>query len=295
VFVDATQLHQVLLNLCVNARDAMPEGGALLVELENSRLDEPCLSMNPEATPGPYVRLRVSDTGTGIPPEIIHKIFEPFFTTKEMGKGTGLGLSTVLGIVKSHGGFVDVRSQAGKGTTFEVYLPATPEEQIEADEGAVALVVPGRGACILVVDDEPMIREEKKKTLEGYGYRVLLAGDGVEALALYAQHRKEVKAVMMDMAMPLLDGLSTIRALKKMNPAVKVIASSGHGSTNWRTEKLARLNELGVTTFLAKPFNADKLLVSLQEIIRPNGVVPAGNDACDCAPIAAHDQFSTGQ
>jgi PAS domain S-box-containing protein len=134
VFVDSTQLHQVLLNLCVNARDAMPEGGTLLVHLENIQLDEQYVSMNPEASPGPHVRLRVSDTGTGISPEIIHKIFEPFFTTKMLGKGTGLGLSTVLGIVKSHGGFVDVCSQAGKGTTFEVYLPATPGEEILAIE-----------------------------------------------------------------------------------------------------------------------------------------------------------------
>jgi len=134
VFVDSTQLHQVLLNLCVNARAAMPEGGTLFVHLENIQLDEHYVSMNPEASPGPYVRLKVSDTGTGISPEIIHKIFEPFFTTKVMGKGTGLGLSTVLGIVKSHGGFVDVCSQTGKGTTFEVYLPATPGEEILAIE-----------------------------------------------------------------------------------------------------------------------------------------------------------------
>ena len=277
VFVDSTQLHQVLLNLCVNARDAMPEGGALLVHLGNIRLDQQCVSMNPEASPGPYVRLKVSDTGTGISPEIIHKIFEPFFTTKVMGKGTGLGLSTVLGIVKSHGGFVDVCSQTGKGTTFEVYLPATPGEEILAIEPVVAATLRGHGECILVVDDEPSIREVTQKTLERHGYRVLLAGDGAEALAAYAQHRNEIKAVMMDMAMPWLDGLRTIRALKKMNPAVKVIASSGDGSTSWRSENLAQLNELGVTTFLAKPFNAEKLLVSLQEIIRSNGAGPAEN------------------
>jgi nitrogen-specific signal transduction histidine kinase/ActR/RegA family two-component response regulator len=281
ILVDATQLHQVLLNLCVNARDAMPTGGTLLVHLENIRLDEQYVSMNPEAAPGPYVRLRVSDTGTGIPPEIIHKIFEPFFTTKELGKGTGLGLSTVLGIVKSHGGFLEVHSQGGRGTTFEVYLPATPEERIEADQPTVTLALDGHGECILVVDDEPMIREVTQKTLEKHGYRVLLAEDGVEALALYAQHRDEINAVMTDIAMPWLDGVAAIRGLKKMNPAVKVIASSGHGSTRWRSEKMAQLNEMGVTAFLAKPFNANKLLVSLQEIIRPNGAVPAEGAVAD--------------
>jgi PAS domain S-box-containing protein len=153
IYADSTQLHQVLLNLCVNARDAMPEGGVLLAELENIRLDEQYVSMNPEATPGPWVRLRVSDTGTGIPQEIIDKIFEPFFTTKG-GKGTGLGLSTVLSIVKSHDGFVDVHSQAGRGTTFEVYLPATPAEQIQTIEPLVATALKGDGECILVVDDE---------------------------------------------------------------------------------------------------------------------------------------------
>ncbi|MEO8428325.1 MAG: response regulator [Verrucomicrobiota bacterium] len=273
VLVDSTQLHQVLLNLCVNARDAMPEGGALLVKLENIRLDEDYVNMHPEATPGPWVRLRVSDTGTGIPSEIIDKIFEPFFTTKGPGKGTGLGLSTVLSIVKSHGGFVDIRSQAGKGTTFEVYLPATPAERIQAVEPVLAATLRGHSECILVVDDEPLIREITQKTLERYGYRVFLAADGAEALAVYAKHRIEIQAVMIDMTMPWLDGLSTIRALKKMNPAVKVIASSGDGSTDWRSEKLAQLNELGVTTFLAKPFHADKLLVSLQEIICPVGAV----------------------
>jgi len=268
IFADATQVHQVLLNLCINARDSMPEGGGLAVTVGNLRLDDQYVSMNPESATGPYVRFQVSDTGTGISPDVIPNIFEPFFTTKEPGKGTGLGLSTLLGIVKGHGGFLNVQSQVGKGTTFEIFLPATPDQLISADLPAAAPPLEGHGECILVVDDEPIIREVTQKTLEGHGYRVLVAGDGVEALAMYEQHQHDIEAVMTDLAMPFLDGVGTIRGLKKINPMVKVIAASGHGSTNWRSGKLNQLTALGVTTFLAKPFKADKLLVLLQEIVR---------------------------
>src|SRR5581483_3743019 len=175
---DATQIHQVLMNLCVNARDAMPDGGQVRVGAENVTLDEQYTRMNLDAHPGRYVLMTVADTGSGIPPEIINRIFDPFFTTKEQGKGTGLGLATVIGIVKSHGGFVNVYSEVGNGTKFSVYLPAG-ESGEAASPGAERQELPfGNGQLILVVDDESAIREITRETLEAFNYRVLTAGDG---------------------------------------------------------------------------------------------------------------------
>src|SRR5437868_2550108 len=224
---DATQLHQVLMNLCVNARDAMPQGGRLTIKAENLRLDDNYARMNLDARSGPHTLITISDTGVGIPAGVIDKIFEPFFTTKEPGKGTGLGLSTAIGIVKSHGGFITVYSEMGRGTQFKIHLPAVESEQSGQAEEAASLLPNGHGELILVVDDEAAIREIAKSTLETYGYRAFTASDGTEAIAVYAQHRDEIKAVLTDMMMPYMDGPATIRALKKLNPAVKIIASSG--------------------------------------------------------------------
>src|SRR2546422_6496534 len=182
--------------------------------------------MNVGAKAGPYVVIRVSDTGTGMPPGVIDKIFDPFFTTKEVGKGTGLGLSTVLGIVKSHGGFVNVYSEVGKGTRFSVYLPAA--ETVQGAEPAQVEAVPtGQGELVLVVDDEATIREITKATLEAHGYRIVTAADGAEALALYAQHRDQIRLVLTDMMMPVMDGPATIRALRNLDPQIPIIAASG--------------------------------------------------------------------
>jgi len=194
VYADATQLHQVLMNLVVNARDAMPDGGTLSICAENLLIDENYARMNLDASVGPYSVITISDMGTGMSPEILERIFEPFFTTKEVGKGTGLGLSTVIGIIKSHGGFVKVDSKVGQGSQFQVYLPAVSDSQTQLSEDLELLS--GQGELILVVDDEAPIREITKITLETYNYKVLIANDGIEALAVYAQHKHEINTVL---------------------------------------------------------------------------------------------------
>lgn len=259
---NSTQLHQVLLNLALNARDAMPQGGTLRLTAENAHLDEQNAGLNPEAQAGPYVILRVVDTGQGIAPEIRHRIFDPFFTTKEPGKGTGLGLSTVLGIVKSHKGFMRVLSEAGQGTTFEVYLPATRIAEARSAESEPMTGLLGRGELILVVDDEAPICQMTQTILESRGYRAVTARNGAEALALYALRRDEVQVVLTDVMMPVMDGLALIRALRQLNPALKIIAASGLTSGGNQEE----LESLGVATFLTKPYVAEHLLAALQAL-----------------------------
>ena len=262
VIGDPTQLHQVLMNLCVNARDAMPHGGKLTVTMENVVLDKIPAGTNPECKPGAYVRLNVTDTGVGIPPEIRDKIFEPFFTTKDVGRGTGLGLSTASGIVKSHGGFINLQSELGRGTAFNIYLPASRENKEQAAENTPFTLTPrGIGELILVVDDEASIRLVAQKTLTRFGYRVLLANHGAEALALYRQQADEIALVLTDMAMPVMDGLALIIALKKLKPSVRIIASSGMTSQ----ENLTRAKENGVHQFVAKPYTASILLKAIRE------------------------------
>ncbi|MGH8752081.1 MAG: AAA family ATPase, partial [Burkholderiales bacterium] len=223
---DATQMHQVLLNLVLNARDAMPNGGVLKIGAENLMLDESYARMHADARPGPYVVITVADSGSGIAPELQERIFEPFFTTKEIGRGTGLGLSTAVGIVKGHGGFFTVYSEPGKGSKFKVYLPALQSSAAREAEEKRELPA-GNGELILVIDDEGAIREVTKTTLEAHGYQVLTAGDGTEALALYAKRNDAIKVVLTDLMMPYMDGAATVRALEKMNPQVKIILSSG--------------------------------------------------------------------
>jgi PAS domain S-box-containing protein len=261
---DPTQLHQVLLNLCVNARDAMPDGGSLTVSMENLVIDETYAGMNPDAQPGPFVMIKVADTGGGIPPDIRDKIFEPFFTTKEIGKGTGLGLSTVIAIVKSHGGFINLYSEVGKGTKFKVYLPANTTAAA-ADQVAVEQTgLPhGRGELVLVVDDEEAIRKIARRTLERFGYRVLLASHGAEAIALYAQRRQEIAAVLTDMSMPIMDGPALILALRAINPGVKIIGSSGLMANS----AVAKAVDADVQHFVPKPYTAEALLKTLHEIL----------------------------
>jgi PAS domain S-box-containing protein len=261
---DATQLHQILMNLCVNARDAMPDGGRLTLELENLEVNEAVASMNPGACPGRYVALSVTDTGTGISPENLDKIFEPFFTTKEMGQGTGLGLSTVIGIVKSHSGFIQVNSRVGQGTQFKVYLPAceTPkdgEKKLKPDP-----LAQGRGELVLLVDDEESIRRVARQTLERHGYRMIEASDGTQGLAQYTQHQSEVRLVITDVVMPFMDGPAFIRALRKLNPQIRIIAMSGHQSK----ASAGHLPPKSVQGILAKPFDAAELLQSLKQALR---------------------------
>jgi PAS domain S-box-containing protein len=261
VYGDSTQLHQVVMNLCVNARDAMPDGGSLTISAENLLIDENYARMNLEAKVGPYTVITVADTGVGIPKEIVERIFEPFFTTKELGKGTGLGLSTVIGIVKSHGGFVNVYSEVGRGTQFKVYLPAAQGIEIELTSQLEPLA--GKGELILVVDDEPAIQEITRASLETYNYKTLVASDGIEAIALYAQNRNKISAVLMDMMLPSLDGLTAIRTLQKINPAVKIVATSGLAYSS----KLAEASTTNISGFLSKPYTVKELLLALQKAL----------------------------
>ncbi|HZZ18952.1 MAG TPA: ATP-binding protein, partial [Opitutaceae bacterium] len=263
---DSTQLHQVLLNLSVNARDAMPEGGILTIKAENITFDEDTAASTSGARPGPYLLLKVSDTGMGIPPAILDKIFDPFFTTKDPGKGTGLGLSTVIGIVKSHGGFVSLKSEISKGTSFEIYLPASPKgEETESAEGA-ASAPRGEGEMILIVDDEKKIRDTIRDLLVKYGYQVTTAADGAEATVEYARHGKDIKVVITDLEMPIMNGVTLVQVLKKMNPSLAAIVSSGIASAEDMDKKRKDLEDLGVKQILTKPYTVVDILHALDQI-----------------------------
>lgn len=262
VIGDPTQIHQVLMNLCVNARDAMPDGGNLVITAANVELDAQYAAANLDVVPGPYVRIQVEDSGMGIPASVLEKIFDPFFTTKEVGKGTGLGLSTTLAILKSHGGFIRVYSEPGRGSKFTLFLPAKAEAAGDAIP-AKARLPRGRGELILVVDDEPSVCYVTKQTLEAFGYRVLIAHDGAEAVALYAARGPEIAAVLTDMMMPVMDGIATTRVLRKLNSAVRIIGASGL----YDDGHAAQVASLGIAHFLPKPFLAEALLNALHECL----------------------------
>ena len=260
---DATQLHQVLLNLCVNARDAMPEGGTLTLKAENLEIDTVYAQTVPEAKPGPYVVWHVTDTGTGIPPEILERIFDPFFTTKGPQKGTGLGLSTTLGLVKGHGGFIRVYSVPDQGTTFAVYLPA-----FGSDASDTALLTKtemtfrGHGETILVVDDEETVRNVLRAVLTALNFKVLTAADGTAALIQVAENQADLRAVITDLHMPQMDGLSFVRVLKGRLPQVGIIVVSGRLDEREADE----FKQLGVHALLDKPFTQEKLVAALRTI-----------------------------
>lgn len=265
VKANATQLHQVLLNLCVNARDAMSASGTLTLHGENCVLDEIAAGEMEGAAPGAYLVLHVQDTGTGIPPDVLARIWEPFFTTKGTGKGTGLGLSTVRGIVESHGGFATVHTVPGHGTTFRVYLPATETSASQPGSGTSAPFAPrGIGELVLVADDEPGIRNTVAATLARHGYRVLTAADGAEAIALFAPRSKEIRVVITDLSMPNLDGAALASVVQRLNPAVKIIAVSGHTTESDGNPPTSQFTD----AFLVKPFRAEVLLTTVHELLR---------------------------
>jgi PAS domain S-box-containing protein len=264
---DPTQVNQILLNLSVNARDAMPHGGVLTIKVENSLLDEHYAAMNSQAKPGRYVKISVTDSGVGVPPDLLDKIFEPFFTTKEFHKGTGLGLSTVMAIVKSHEGMVNVLSELGKGSTFEIYLPAMDNasgvNQASSEESDLPR---GNNELILVVDDETAVLAITGQTLEAFGYRVLTATDGADAVAVYAEHRKEIALVITDMMMPIMSGPATIQALLRIDPKIKIIAASGLTANGSGAKPLTT----SIKHFLKKPYTAAALLQTLRTALDEN-------------------------
>jgi len=259
---DSTQLHQVLINLCVNARDAMPHGGRITIRATNTVIDEQLAALELEARAGSYLRLDVEDTGGGIPAEVVDKVFDPFFTTKEVGKGTGLGLSTTLAIVKGHGGFVRLDSEPGSGTRFHVYFPATPGSAPTSDRLPEAHLPHGSGETVLVVDDEAAIRQVIRHTLEAFSYRVLLAADGAEAVSIYTERGAGIDVVLTDMMMPVMDGPALAKALRQLDPDVRIIGASGLSNG-----KGSQSTEAGVHHFLPKPYTAETLLKTLRLIL----------------------------
>jgi signal transduction histidine kinase len=256
VYGDATQLHQILMNLCVNARDAMPQGGRLEIIAMLQTLTEPLPYWATEA--GSYVMIEIRDTGMGMDSETLDRIFDPFFSTKPIGQGTGLGLSAVLGIVKSHGGWIDVQSQVGIGTKFQIFLPAYAMDKHKTV--ASHNILYGHQETILVVDDEPAVREVTQATLESYNYRVITAADGIDAIDVCQKHADQINLMLIDLMMPRMDGFSTITALHQLCPQIPAIAMSGVSPP----DIVHRAEAMGFQRFLAKPFSTQELLQVLQ-------------------------------
>lgn len=257
---DATQMYQLVANLCINARDAMPQGGQLRISARNQRLDNEGARQVQELIPGLFVVLEVEDTGTGIPADQLDKIFEPFFTTKEVGKGTGLGLSTAQSIVRNHGGRIQVASTVGKGTRFTVYLPAVDAPATVPAEPARRELCGGKGELLLVVDDDPSLMHLAKVALTTAGYRVLTAQDGATAVGLYAQLPKEIRLVLTDLMMPIMEGAPTIQALRRLNPDVRIIVCSGLAAEGEAGQAAAA----GIKAFLPKPYTVEALLSTVR-------------------------------
>ena len=264
VLADPTQLSQVLMNLCINARDAMPSGGTLSVVLDEVTVDDDYVPAHPEAWHGLFVRLTVEDTGGGMSPEILDQVFDPFFTTKTQDKGTGLGLSMARGIVRSHNGFLQVDSEVGRGSRFAIYLPAQSPEAQERGGSAKIDVRRGNGELVLMVDDEIPTLETVKAVLQSRGYRVLTARSGEEALEIYDRNRAEVHVVFLDMMMPGMDGLAVMARLRERDPNVRIIASSGLRFAGGAAETLA----VSRVPFLPKPYTEEQLLAALAKLLR---------------------------
>jgi PAS domain S-box-containing protein len=254
IFADSVQIEQVIMNLAVNARDAMPEGGQLTIETHQVQLDEAFCQQHPWAKPGQYVQFVVSDTGAGMDQEVQKRIFEPFFTTKKVGKGTGLGLAVVYGIVKQHDGLIHVYSEVGQGTTFKIYLPAA-RRAVAAEDRATEPELRGGTETILLAEDEEVLRKLGEEVLVGLGYTVLLAADGLEAIELYQAHRDEVALVMLDVVMPHLGGRETYERIRASGSQVPVIFMTGYSAEMTRSTFIA---ETGAT-LLQKPYTVDAL------------------------------------
>jgi two-component system cell cycle sensor histidine kinase/response regulator CckA len=266
VVADPTQLHQVLMNLCVNARDAMPDGGKLELTVRVVDLDAKAALKHPGAKPGSYAVLEVRDTGVGIPPEHLSRIFEPFFTTKRLDQGTGLGLSSVLGIVKGHGGFVDVNSSPRRGSRFSVYLPSQSAPRPVVSDTRKPDRARGTGQLVLLVDDEPSVLRVFRAGLASSGYQALSASDGAAALRLFEERGSEIALIVTDLAMPNLDGLGMVRALRELGADVACVVMAGAVTS----EQASALRSLGVRHFLQKPFPIETLLDAIERALAPD-------------------------
>ncbi|MDR3689273.1 MAG: response regulator [Fimbriimonas sp.] len=264
VMGDSTQIHQVLMNLCLNARDAMPDGGVLTVAAECVDIDASYASIVPNASRGRHVVFRVSDSGSGIEPQVLDRIFEPFFSTKPQGKGTGLGLSIVVGIVKSHRGFINAYSSPGAGSTFAVYIPTSVSDESDSiDPIAVESSLRGDGETVLVVDDVAGILGAAGSVLEALNFRPVLASDGISGLDRVDEIGSDLAVVITDIHMPGMDGRNFVAKLRERRPDVGIIVMSG----NLEEEIVDEFKSMGVTTFLGKPFTQDKLTAALRSAI----------------------------
>lgn len=262
VCANPTHVHQVLMNLCVNARDAMPAGGVLHVQVENEVIDELHAAAIKHGRPGAFIRIQIEDTGTGIPPEVIERMWEPFFTTKAVGHGTGLGLSTVRGIVEEHHGFIHVDTEVGRGTRFDVYLPATRGASAVAEPARHTAVPRGHGELILVVDDDPNVRDVTAATLVHNGYKVLVAQDGTDGLAQFVSKILEVRLIVTDIKMPNLDGIALAKIVRGLSPTTRILTITGVADENDRAEA-ARLSG----AVLTKPFSSSQLLIAIDQLL----------------------------
>jgi len=259
-------MEQILLNLGSNAADAMPEGGKLRVETRNVILDKSYCDEHLGAFPGSYVLLAVSDTGCGIDQKTVAHIFDPFFTTKEIGKGTGLGLASVYGIVKSHGGYIMCYSEVGHGTIFKIYLPAI-SGTADVDEAVpVKTTAAGGTETVLLVDDEAAVRDAALQMLEHYGYQVICAGNGEQALEIYRRHAAEIDLVILDLSMPGMGGLKCLHELLKMNPSVRVLIASGYSTSGHAREVMAS----GAAEFIGKPYQVMELALKIRSVLGVN-------------------------
>lgn len=264
ISADPTQIHQVLMNLAINARDAMPDGGELAISAKNVFLDEVAARINLDAKAGNYLLLTISDTGLGISEEDKNRIFDPFFTTKEFGQGTGLGLATAQSIVKSHGGFINVYSEQAVGSNFAVYFPVSEDDFLQPNTTARKQFARGNGELVLIVDDEANIREIARASLEKFNYQVLTAANGEEALSVFAEKLDEISLVLTDISMPQIDGFGLIKAIREIDESTKIIVMSGLLTDL----QINRLEQFGVKNFLQKPFTADALLTIFSETLK---------------------------
>jgi PAS domain S-box-containing protein len=264
VVADPNQIMQVLMNLCVNAKDAMPNGGKLAIKAQNLTLDNHYATQIPGIKPGPYILITVEDTGVGIPAEIIDKIFDPFFTTKEPEKGTGLGLSTVNNIIKEHGGFINVYSEVGQGTIFKVYLPASSGEIKPAIEEIAEEIPVGDQELILIAEDEAPICLMIKTVLEDNNYRTITANNGAEALVKFIQNKDEIALIITDLGMPVMDGVELIKTVRKIEPKTKIIAISGLDTPTALLDEVVK----NISVFIQKPFDAKTLLKETARVLK---------------------------